>query len=619
MRALKTELETFFPIPAEVGTRTTPSAVATPPTHETVLARDLENAIAQVLVGGPSRLFLALAPSATQVGASFAEAARNTRGRTLVVPVSSGPSLETRALEALVPALRARTNGRPGVAALLDPLIKSAAAFVLGSDQWSLEAFLKPEALDEVPAVASRVLLQRFVPALAAQLPGVPVELLTALVTERTGSGDASAELAAVPPRALLEAVARIATRAQAVIVFSCPAATDHAAAAALDAACALETAPQACVWALGCTEEAWSVQRALLSDAERRAIEAALRKAAPMAAVAEAPVEAASPAPGRPRGRPEKKAKLPSFTGADDTPPLKVGRGLATKPALKARLKKSVAARLDRARARAAARSRPASASASRPGATTAASREPYTPPAPVSSTKKAILVAIPFLFLASLGVFARRDTITRGRGPTPDWALKLIAKSTPVRAPTKPTPAPPPAPQTRLEPPKQTVAATTTPPPAPAPAPAPAAPAEPVLPAPAPSDTLEKQVQAQPTLMDKLMTVDRAPRGEEAMQVLCKLFDRSYSTPEEASLLKRGVLLRLANYRSEQEALDRMTQALDPANPREVRIGAIQALTMAPGDLPAAAKDKLSSIAKNDQDDAVKQNAALVVGSQP
>jgi hypothetical protein len=619
MRALKTELETFFPIPAGVGVATAPSPVATEPAPQSVLARDLENAIAQVLVGGPSRLFLALAPSATEVGASFAEAARNTRGRTLVVPVASGPSLETRALEALVPALRARTQGRPGVAGLLDPLIRSAAAFVLGSDQWSLEAFLKPEALDEVPAVASRVLLQRFVPALAAQLPGVPVELLTALVTERTGSGDASAALAAIEPRPLLEAVARIAARAQAVIVFSCPQATDHAAAAALDAACALETAPQACVWALGCTEEAWTVQRALLSEAERRAIEAALRKAAPMAPVAQAPVEPIAAAPGRPRGRPEKRAKLPSFSGADDTPPLKVGRELKTKPALKARLKRSVAARLDRARARAAARNRPASATAPRPGVASTSPRAPYTPPAPASGVKKVILIAIPFLFLASLGVFARRDTVTRGRGPTPEWELKLIARSMPVHAPARPASAPPPPAQTRLAPPKQTVAATTTPPPAPSPAPAPAAPAEPVLPAPTPSDTLEKQVQAQSTLMDKLMTIDRAPRGEEAMAVLCKLYDRSYSTPEEASLLKRGVLLRLANYRSEQDALDRMTQALDPANPREVRIGAIQALTMAPGDLPAAAKEKLSYIAKNDQDDAVKTNAALVVGSQP
>ncbi|MEZ0230512.1 MAG: hypothetical protein ACAI25_17960, partial [Planctomycetota bacterium] len=154
MRGLKIDFEGSTPgapSPApEPANAPAQDAVPTPaplpppaPIAALPLARALENAIASV-VTGPSKLVLALSDDGSELDASFAAALDTTRRRAVHVRLAPGLEIGARAHGGLVDALRERTSGRPGVAAILDPLIRSAASFVLGKDLWSLESFLTP-------------------------------------------------------------------------------------------------------------------------------------------------------------------------------------------------------------------------------------------------------------------------------------------------------------------------------------------------------------------------------------------------------------------------------------------------------------------------------------------
>jgi hypothetical protein len=647
--------------PAPAPAETAPSAARPVP-----LARTIENAVAAVVAGSPSRLLLCLADEGGELAASFDEVLETTRRRALHVRLAPGAGLAERALAGLVPALGERHRGRPGVAALLDPLIKSAASFVLGKDLASLESFLAPEALDEVPAVAKRVLLTRFVPALAAQLPEVPRELLAALVEVRTGPGStatADPTGGTLSPSELLHALAVVAASAGGAIVFSCPDATESAAANALEAATALGTAPAGVLWALGCAKSAWDVQRALLDDGERARIEDAVRvssPAPPAAATpapsvaaptpAEAPAAAPNPGPSaanaprilapRARAAAARRAPPPSAPGVtplamprvlglDETPPLAIPKPLKLKKELAERVRRAVVAKLARRKAilqpSRPAKSATASTSASLSAFSATVSNGTarlWGAPAGVadakpSRVKRAVLTALPFIFLASLGIFARRDEVRpRASGPTPEWMLKL-ARARGVAAPatgnkTAPaaaTPTPVPA------------AAAAPPPAAAAPSPAKVAPAQPVgrgrprrggAPLAAQKDP---RPAAAPSMSERLQAAEREPQGPAQLSSLCEIYDSKQDSPGDQSLLQRGVLLRLAPYRTEQAALDRIMGSLDASNPRDVRLTAISALTMGTAPLPAAARTTLESLAQNEPDEAVRSSAQVAL----
>lgn len=715
MRALKTELETLASQPrAADGTPaasvSAPLSALTPPAP-LPLARALENAIASV-VGGPSRLVLALSEDGGELDASFAAACETTRRRALHVRLAPAPSAGARSHQALLDALRERTNGRPGVATILDPLIKSAASFVLQGDLWSLESFLTPEALDEVPAVASRVLLTRFVPALAAQLPDVPRELLAALLAERTGSDDFSlaAIAGALPAADLVRAVARVAARAGAAVVFSCSSATDFAASTALDASSSLEGAPTSVLWALGSRRDAWEVQRSLLDEDERRRVERALAPPAPVAAT-EAQPGATAAAPITPqagaaaatddtRGEPTLGANLapraraaarrasdaaprtgadatadaatantaggaPRLQGADETPPLAIPRPLKLKAGFAERLKKSVLAKNAQRKAAAARppkRSTATDAGSPRRGAGRRTISGVFTSawaPRPIGEAqptglKRVVVVALPFVFLASLGIFARREADFRAtqRGPTPEWVLKLAAsrgKPTPAPAPAK-TAAPAPAKTAAPAPAKPAGSSPTTvkDPKVVAQSPAPAKPAGttvqvPVAQVPTPVQTSRRgglrvgehaaptagptaakdgpQRAAAPgtTVQDRLIAAERMPQGNEQLAAFVQIYDTKLDNDADTNLQKRGVLLRLAAYRSEPEALDRIIKALDATSPRDLRLTAIQSLSIGNTPLAPGARTRLQTLVNEDSDEAIKSAAQIALAAQP
>ena len=624
MRGLKVSLEvpvTTPALPAATGVSasaapaTTGAAPAPTPPH--TIERDLANAIAAVATGAPSRLALALTGSEADLASGFARIVETTRRRALHVRVDPGPDLVRRALAGLVFSLRERVAGRPGSAALLDALVKNAASFVLGKDLWSLEAFLAPEALDEVPAVASRILQTRFVPALAAQLPSVPRELVVALLSERTGSGSELAGIAgSLEPIELLRALARIAVRAGSAIVFSVSCSGESAAAGAVEAAGVLEAVPAGVVWAIGCRKDAWELQRAGLDEASRVRIEKAQK--APSAPL---PVAAAPTAPPPIRARATRKGLLVpgrASTGVggidvDETPPLAIPRTLKLKKALVERVRASVIRRIvanrkaELARAKSPARALSSESWGWRPSPTES----------PLGAPARALLVALPFVFLLSLGIFAKREEQRHARGPTPDWVIKLASIKGVPAAPQKQSAAPAPA-----APPQNALAAAPKAASSPAPAPAPAIPASTANLAPrTPTERNVRPVKFGATpgasIAERLSAIERMTQGPEQLGALCDLFDSKSDASAETSLLRRGVLLRLAPYRNEATALDRILGALETTNARDVRLTAISALTLGNQPLAATAKARLQAISTDDQDGSVK-NAAIILLAQ-
>jgi hypothetical protein len=117
---------------------------------------------------------------------------------------------------------------------------------------------------------------------------------------------------------------------------------------------------------------------------------------------------------------------------------------------------------------------------------------------------------------------------------------------------------------------------------------------------------------------LGERLATIERLPQGAEQLGALCQLFDSRSDASAETSLLRRGVLLRLAPYRTEATALERILGALEPANGRDVRLTAISALTLGNQPLPAAAKTRLEALTREEQDAAVKSAAAILLMQQ-
>jgi len=601
--SLKTELDASFPAPPPAGGGDTPAAPAP-------LARALENAVAKV-IGAPSSLVVALAASDEDLRAGFEQAVETTRRRALHVRVEAGPDLEERALAALAPALRERASGRPGVAALLDPLIQNAAQFVLGDDLPGLAPFLVAEALDEVPAVAARVLASRFQPALAAQLD-VPVEVLGALVAERTGSDGA---LESFPRHELLRVLGRMAARAGTAIVFSCAAGSEHAAATAVAALAAIEKTPDGVLWALGCRREAWEAQRALLVPGERKRIDGAVRFCVP--AVVPTPVAAPGPAVTvRPAAlRPDRGFTLvlslrrlrpfvPRRDDADETP--RRDLGLRVKRALADRVRKAVLARLvSRKKAKTAAVRAPSAAKVEAPRRVAPPERGP-------SALKRAIVVSIPFFFLASLGIFARReaDFRMRPRQPTAEWILHLNK--------LKPLPVQPlPAQQRPITVPQQRAPVSQPP----------------VVNNPPPPQQQRQRYYPQRNrsgsrfsvdenatpVQQKLSSLDQTPAGAQQSELLCQLYDEGAGNDADTGLLRRGLLLRAAPYRNDPAVLKRILGALGAENPADLRSTAVTALTMGNVPLPPEGRAKLEAIAAQETDDTLRNQAKTALDQIP
>jgi hypothetical protein len=204
------------------------------------------------------------------------------------VGISGAPAGDVlgAALQAAVFDLRHRDEGLPGqtpglsrpqLASFVDPLLAAAAPFVLGADLASISAFLTPEALDETPALATRILAQRFVPALAASVPEAPAELVAALLAERSGGPEDAPPLAAVAralgPVAFFRAIGALAARASVPVILAFDR-NEMVGARAL--ASALETLRAGSGLLLLATLrlEDWNAGRAQLGDSERQRLE---------------------------------------------------------------------------------------------------------------------------------------------------------------------------------------------------------------------------------------------------------------------------------------------------------------------------------------------------------
>jgi len=237
----------------------------------------LEQHIVDVAAGAPSRFVLALSQDLETLAPRMEELERSaaSRGLHVRVPAGSG-SLLDRGFQALLARLTERREGRPGVAKLLDPLIERGAEFVMGPDLPQVRDYLSPAELDEVPAIASRVLLQRFVPALASTF-ALPEDLLDALMRERTGTtGPKPGAAQVLSARARSEALRQLgelAKRSGAPIVLDFGASSEHGAAAAHELASSLPAS--GFVLLLGALSERFSAEATLLSPDERKRIEA--------------------------------------------------------------------------------------------------------------------------------------------------------------------------------------------------------------------------------------------------------------------------------------------------------------------------------------------------------
>jgi hypothetical protein len=162
--------------------------------------RSLENQVASVCMGAPSRI--------VRLRVGIVEKLEATAGRrAIVVRVPGTP------LEALVGELGRRVDGRPRAAVLVDPLVRELAPQALGEEFAGLAEYLTAEALDEVPALAGRVLLARVAPVVAVEA-GVAPEVVAALIAVRVGVGAFE-----VPAGDVLRALGRVAARAHVAIV----------------------------------------------------------------------------------------------------------------------------------------------------------------------------------------------------------------------------------------------------------------------------------------------------------------------------------------------------------------------------------------------------------------
>jgi hypothetical protein len=228
----------------------------------------LEAHIAIVAKGNPSRFVLLVCDDAERLVTEL-ERTGNLVARVNDSLGAVGDCVRTALVERLVE----RRSDRPGAAHLVDPLVARAAEYVLGTDLPSLTSYLTPEALDEVPAIAGRVLVQRFVPALAAIPMGAPESLVEALVRERCGYLEGRPGLgSAVMGDRDVDALLGIAAYAEHAVVLWHGFHKEGAVALAHEIAVATRRRGAVALFAV--SQANWDIERVLLSNTEKQLLE---------------------------------------------------------------------------------------------------------------------------------------------------------------------------------------------------------------------------------------------------------------------------------------------------------------------------------------------------------
>ncbi|MBI3726261.1 hypothetical protein HY251_20235 [bacterium] len=211
---------------------------------------------------------------------------RATEGRAIFAGVTSpapgailGSIVEALAVDLKRP-LRASGEAPPDarprsqVAALVDPLVARFSACALGIDERIAAPYLTPDALDEEPPMAARLLERRFAPAIAARVPECSSRLVRALLLERAGiAGELDATLAALDPFTALRGLGALAARASVPLVIAVDQNDAVDVRALAGAVTRLHAAPGLVV-AITFLRTLWDEKRDALIEPERQRIE---------------------------------------------------------------------------------------------------------------------------------------------------------------------------------------------------------------------------------------------------------------------------------------------------------------------------------------------------------
>ncbi|MEZ0229914.1 MAG: hypothetical protein ACAI25_14920 [Planctomycetota bacterium] len=120
--------------------------------------------------------------------------------------------------------IESRPDARPRcqLALIADRLVTAFTRAALGQDEAVAEPYLTPDALDDEPAIALRLLERRFAPAIASRVPGATEPLVRALLQERaSGRGELAAAVRATDPFMALRELGALAQRAGVPIVLA--------------------------------------------------------------------------------------------------------------------------------------------------------------------------------------------------------------------------------------------------------------------------------------------------------------------------------------------------------------------------------------------------------------
>jgi len=572
--------------------------------EELALVASLEEHLAAVARGAASRFVLILSDAGERV---VAEVER--RGALVVrVPPGEG-SLGERTRAALVARLVERRDGRPGVAALVDPLISRAAEYVLGTDLPSLESYLTPEALDEVPAVAGRALVQRFVPALATVLAGVPESIIETLLRERSGWLEGRPGLAEVVRRSdtPLEVLLGIAVRAERGLLVWHGCVEQGAAARAHEVA--VSATGHGAVTALTVSRATWDLERVLLDETERDRLErfsttgtglgAALETMPPVTPAARVPVAESrtalltSPSLPHPSVTPDRLGPQPVTLERERALPLAVSapiRAVATPVEASSALQNPTLA-----------------ADALTPRPKHARQRSRGWPSRPTA----AALIVVP-AGIAAIWAIARRNSsvlddhgnpiaiveVAKDIADTADTAeASSVTESNTTASVQSRSPATP-----RIKRPEGDAVATSS--------------------TAAQASPLQASFDSGSTLAAKLRVIDKAiaaGRRPEVVILIERVLDRPEGKEPFAHELKLALLTRLGPFVDDERVLNRLLGDLDPSAAQDERRVAISALARYRESLDERTKSRIAVLASSDRDDFVQQQARTIVEDRP
>lgn len=193
----------------------------------------LERLVQTTALDGRTRTALVLGETGNGKTHVLARLRRAVTGRAVFASVTSPDptSLLASIVEALSVDLRrplsaeeppAGSRPRGQVALLVDRLVTAFTTAALGADEQVAAPYLGPDALDDEPAIALRLLERRFAPTVASRVPGCPEALVRALLLERaSGRGQLETALHETDPFVALRGLGALGERAGVPIVVS--------------------------------------------------------------------------------------------------------------------------------------------------------------------------------------------------------------------------------------------------------------------------------------------------------------------------------------------------------------------------------------------------------------